>query len=101
MTMVRKKRGWITFISCSIVNYFLIALCYNTPDILFLIWFVLSIIVTFECIKALSTYDITSWGDKTHTYIIMYAGCIFGLLGGAVSYYALRNKELKLSKGDV
>lgn len=94
--IIRKKREWFGAIACAIVQSFIYGLGNTTPNYLFPMWFIISTLITFECVKALSTYDIAVWGSNTtRTYLKMYVGCAFGMIGGAVSYYILRHEELK------
>ena len=96
--MIRKKRERIGFISAWFASMFL-GILFNMLDgiilvsILFLFAF-----ITYEAIKAFSTYQIDTWTHSKHVRMYLFIGCFGGIVTGGIVYFYLRYRELESNK---
>ena len=97
--MIRKKREWISFILASLANMIVMIffnIMYNgiiIVPILFLVAF-----ITYEAVKALSTYQIDTWTHSKHVKMYLFIGCFGGIVVGGIVYFYLRYRELKIMR---
>lgn len=98
--IIRKEREWAGFILCWFASMF-VGLALNEVDGI-ISWIVLCVLafVTFEAIKAISTYDIKSWTHTKHVEFYLFIGCFGGIFIGGIVYFYLRYKELKTINHD-
>jgi len=96
--MIRKKREWIGFISAWFASMFL-GILFNMFDSIILVPILfLFAFITYEAIKAFSTYQIDTWTHSKHVRMYLFIGCFGGIVTGGIVYFYLRYRELESNK---